>query len=273
MEQKKATRSRKTAKSPAVSKAATYSVKQKVSKKKPQELFIFLTRKPTNSVYNSIPQKNITVYDQETNSVRQIRYCPNENSIYADEQSPNALRQQIVFRQGTLAVTYRQPNLIAYLNAHPSNVANGGGLFYLKNEEATAEKEVENEFAMHDAVGLVRDKSIDDLLPVAMYLSINTEQEPMAIKRELLKHAKSNPTAFIKMFDNPTVKTRSAILQAVDFQILDVSNDGMRWFDTGGLIVSTPIGQDTVDVMTRFCLTEKGSEVFAEITTRLDSIA
>jgi hypothetical protein len=69
------------------------------------------------------------------------------------------------------------------------------------------------------------------------------------------------------------VRTRSAIMQAVDFQILESANDGMRWFDTGGLIVSTPIGQDTVDVMTRFCLTEKGSEVFSEITSRLESIA
>lgn len=273
MEQKTAPKqTRKTAKkSTAVSSVSSYKIKKKESKKQ-RELYIFLTKK-AGGVYSSVPQKNITVFDDQKNEVRQIQYCPNENSIYADEQSKAALREQIIFRNGMLAVKRTQPNLIAYLTAHPANVANGGGLFYLKDEAKTAVDEVENEFAMHDAVGLVRDKSIDDLLPVALYLGIAIEQEAMAIKRELLRHAKSNPSAFIKMFDNPTVRTRSAIMQAIDFQILQSGNDGMRWFDTGGLIVSTPVGQDSIDVMTRFCLTEKGSEVFSEITSRLDSIA
>ena len=274
MEQKTAPakRTRKPApKSPAVNAATSYKIKKKETKKE-REVYIFLTKKK-GGIYFSLPQKNITVFDEEKNSVREIRYCPNENSIYSDEQSKNGIREQIVFRDGMLAVRRSQPNLIKYLTAHPSNVANGGGLFYLKDEAKTAVDEVEAEFAVHEAVGMVRDKSIEDLLPVAMFLNINTDQETMAIKRELLNHAKTNPTQFIKMFDNPTVRTRSAIMQAVDFQILDRANDGMRWFDSGGLIVSTPIGQDTMDVMTRFCLTEKGSEVFNEITSRLESIA
>lgn len=258
-------------KSAAVNAGTSYKIKQKEVKKQ-REVYIYLTSK-AGGVYSSVPQNNITVFDEETNTVKQLRYCPNENSVYADDQSANAIREQIVFREGTLAVKRTQPNLIKYLNLHPSNVSNGGGLFYLKDESKTAVDEVESEFKTHEAIGMIRDKAIEDLLPVAMYLNINVDQEVMAIKRELLRSAKSNPTAFIKMFDNPTVRTRSALMQAIDFQILDSTNDGMRWFDSGGLIVSTPIGQDTLDVMTRFCLTEKGSEVFSEITSRLDSIA
>lgn len=257
---------------PAVSSGTSYSVKKRETLKKPRETYIYLSKKRTG-VYHAIAQKNITIYDEERNERREIRYCPGENSIYVDEQSPIAKRSQIVFREGMLAVRRENPSLIKYLNAHPANIANGGSVFYLKDEAKTAVQEVENEFAVHEAVGLVRDKTIDELLPVAMYLGLNTNDETMTIKRELLKTAKSNPTGFIKMFDNPTVKTRSAIMQAVEFQILNNSSDGMRWFDSGGLIVSTPIGQDTLDVMTRFCLTEKGSEVFGEITRRLDSIA
>lgn len=279
MEKKTATRGRKPAtsttaakpQSSAVNKGSSYVVKRK-QKDDTRKMYIFLTKRKSG-IYFSIPQKNITVFDPEKNEVRAIRYSPNENSIYVDEQSQNALREQIVFRNGMLAVKHTNPPLIKYLTSHPGNSANGGNLFYLKDEAKTAVEEVENEFAMHDAIGLVRDKAIEDLYPVAMFLNINIDNEPIAVKRELLRHAKANPSNFIKMFDNPTVKTRSAIMQAVEFQILDRSADGMRWFDTGGLIVSTPIGQDTVDVMTRFCLTEKGSEVFSEITSRLDSIA
>ena len=33
-----------------------------------------------------LPQKGVTVYDEEKNTVREIRYCPNEPSIWTDEQ-------------------------------------------------------------------------------------------------------------------------------------------------------------------------------------------
>jgi hypothetical protein len=120
---------------------------------------------------------------------------------------------------------------------------------------------------------MVREKPISDLLPVALYLGIDINQDNMGIKRELVREAKSNPDKFMKMFDNPSVKTRSAIIQATDFQILDSRADGMYWYDTGRLIVSTPAGMDSVDVMTRFCLTEKGAPVYEQIVSQLTSIA
>ena len=119
---------------------------------------------------------------------------------------------------------------------------------------------------------MVRDKSIDELIPVAMYLGIDTGQKNMEIKRELLMQAKSNPKRFIEMFDNPVVKIKSTIISAVDFQILKADSEGMKWFDSNKLIVSTPSGQDTIDVTTRFCLSEKGAIVFEEIERLLSKI-
>jgi hypothetical protein len=158
------------------------------------------------------------------------------------------------------------------LDLHPDNFANGGNRFELVNNEAKAEVEIEQEFAMVDAVTMVRDKSIDELLPVALYLGIDVNQKNMEIKRELLQEAKSNPNRFIKMFDNPQVQTRSTIMNAVDFQILRADGDGLKWYDSGKLIVSTPAGQETLDVATRFCLTEKGAVVFEEIERQLSKI-
>ena len=119
---------------------------------------------------------------------------------------------------------------------------------------------------------MVRDKSIEELLPVAMYLAIDTNQRNMEIKRELLIQAKSNPKRFIEMFDNPVVKVKSTIMTAIDFQILKESPDGLKWFDSNALIVATPAGQNTVDIATRFCLSEKGALVLEEIETQLSKI-
>lgn len=223
-------------------------------------------------IWYKLRQTNITVFDEETGLVRQLRYSPNENSVFTDEQGDNIIREQIIFRDKELYVPFSKPNLMKYLDLHPDNYANGGNRFELVNNEAKAEVEVEQEFAMVDAVGMIRDKSIEELLPVALYLGIDVNQKNMEIKRELLQEAKANATRFIKMFDNPQVQTRSTIMNAVDFQILRADGDGLKWYDSGKLIVSTPVGQETLDVATRFCLTEKGALVLEEIENQLSRI-
>lgn len=210
------------------------------------------------------------IYDKETGRNRQIRYCPNEPSVYADEQSSNAIRAHVLFEEGILAVPAEQANLQDYLDLHPMNKANGGGTFELINTEAKAEVDLDNEFLLHDAVSLVRNKSIDELMPIAIYLGMDTNQKNAELKRELLMEAKGNPKRFIDLFDNPTVQVRSIVKKAVDFQILNSKEDGMYWFDSNRLIVATPVGQDTVKVMTQFCLTEKGSSALEAIRTELE---
>ena len=223
-------------------------------------------------IWYKLKQNNITVFDQETQKVRQLRYSPNEMSVWADEQGENIIREQVAFIQKNILVPYTKPNLQKYLDLHPDNVANGGKVFNLVDTEKKATVELDKEFIMLDAVGMVRDKSIDELLPVAMYLSIDTNQRNMEIKRELLMQAKSNPKRFIEMFDNPVVKVKSTIISAVDFQILRVDNDGLKWYDSNRLIVATPAGQDTVDIATRYCLSEKGALVLEEIENQLSKI-
>lgn len=166
-----------------------------------------------------------------------------------------------------------QPNLAEFLEAHPENVANGGGLFRLVDNTRDHEKEVENEFLTHDAVSLVRNKESDEILSVALSLGIDIAQKMIDIRRELLKEAKANPKNFIAMFDDPRVKTRSAVIQANDFQIITCKPDGVYWFDSGRLILSVPAGQDPVDIMVRFCLTEKGVSVYEEVVARLEKLS
>ena len=212
------------------------------------------------------------IYDPETNTNRQIRYCPNEPSIFADEQSGFAVRKHVVFENGLLAAQPDEPTLQKFLDLHPGNKANGGGLFEEVNTEHKAEVDINVEFLLHDAVGLVRNKSIDELIPVAIYLGVDTNQKNAEIKRELLLEAKANPKKFIELFDNPTVASRATVKKAVDFQILMAREDGMFWFDSNRLIIATPVGQDTISVMTQFCMTEKGSQTYETLKAELQKL-
>jgi hypothetical protein len=212
------------------------------------------------------------IYDSETNTNRQIRYCPNEPSIFADEQSNFAVRKHVVFENGVLMVQPSEPTLMRFLELHPGNKANGGGLFEEVNTEHKAEVDINSEFILHDAIGLVRNKTVDELMPVAIYLGVDTNQKNAEIKRELLLEAKANPKRFIDLFDNPTVAARATVKKAIDFQILMAREDGMFWFDSNRLIVATPVGQDTVSVMTQFCMTEKGAQTYETLKEELQKL-
>ena len=106
-----------------------------------------------------------------------------------------------------------------------------------------------------------------------MYFKVNINSPVSEIRFNLLRIAKSKPQEFIESFDSPQVQARSVVTQAKDYQIINVKSDGVYWFDSNGLIVSVPVGQDPVDVMVRFCLTEKGSSVLSSLEERLERLA
>lgn len=220
-----------------------------------------------------LPQKGVTVYDPEVDSVREIRYCPNEQSIYVDEQSDSARREAIVFNEGRIFVPKNKPNLRKFLESHPQNIANGGNLFKEVNKKLDAEKELEREFSINEAVMMVREKDIQELLPVALYFNIDINRPVSEIRFGLLRIAKSKPQEFIEAFDSPQVQVRSIVQQAGDYQMINIKKDAVYWFDSNALIVSVPVGQDPVDVMTRFCLTDKGASVLSTLEDRLQKLA
>jgi len=189
-------------------------------------------------------KSEVTVYDEERGGIQAIRYCPNEPSVYRSDQSEYAQREHVVFRDKLLMVPKNKPNLQEFLDKHPDNAANGGGIFKLIDKNASAEE----------------------------LLDININQRNAEIKRELLAEAKSNPTRFVQLFDNPQVKCRSAVMQAVDFQILNSKQDGMYWYDSNRLIVSAPMGTDPVEVTTRFFMTEKGATAYERVLEQLENI-
>lgn len=234
---------------------------------------VYQTVNNRGGIYFKLRSKNVNVFDEGSGMVRQIRYCPGEQSIYVDEQSSVSRVEHVVFENKTLVVPFDKPNLRRFLEAHPDNAANGGTVFELANKEVDSVKELENDFAITDAISLIKARSIDELLPIAISLNINTNQKDLSIKRALVQQAKANPAKFIELFDSPLVMARTTVSQSFDFQIIEDRNGGVVWFDTGKLIVSVPVGQDKVQVMTRFVMTDKGSTVLSELERQLAEIA
>tara|TARA_R100001440_G_scaffold1351_2_gene4522 strand:- start:16933 stop:17766 length:834 start_codon:yes stop_codon:yes gene_type:complete len=217
-----------------------------------------------------IPQSGITVYDSEMDSVREIRYCPNEPSIWVDEQSPNAKRESIVFRDSRIIVPREKPNLRNFLDKHPDNIANGGLVFKQMDQAKDAEVKLSEEMNQFEAVAMLRSSEIEDLLAVALFFNVNIDRKTSEIKYDLLQIAKKTPSKFINSFDDPAVKMKALVRQAKDYQVIKIAKDSVRWFDSNSLIVSVPHGQSPEDIMVRFLLTEKGSSAVEDIEKQLD---
>lgn len=236
---------------------------------------------PTHKVYQTISgggivymlqTKGISIYDEDTETIRELRYCPAENSVWSDEQHENAVRKPILFRDGSLLVRKDQPNLMEYLDRHPQNLANGGSTFKVLDKNADAEVEIEKEFKTAEAISMVRDKDINDLLPVAVFFGVSTNATSSEIRHNLLRIAKNNPSKFISAFDDPTVKVKSMIHQAKEYNIIKLGSDGAYWFDSNTMIIANPAGTDCADTLTRFCLTEKGAATLGTIEEQVDKL-
>ena len=251
--------------SPSKPKPKTRTIKRREEAKEHKEYEIMTG----GGVVYMLPQKGVTVYDKENDTVREIRYCPNEPSIYVDEQSGNAVRQTVAFRNGKIFVPKEKPNLRAFLDSHPQN----GPVFREIDKRKDAEQELQREFLLTDAIAKVRDTDINDLLPVAIYFGVNINSPVSEIRYNLLTIAKKKTQDFLQSFDSPQVMVRSTVQQAKEYQIINVKSNGVFWFDSNNLIVSVPVGQEPVDVMTRFCLTEKGASVLSNLEEQLDKLA
>ena len=263
-----------TIESPVVEVTASKPKKKNIIKRKEDSSTHVEFEIPSRAgVVYMLPQKGVTIFDSENDTVREIRYCPNEPSIYVDEQSDNAIKESVAFREGKLFVPKEKPNLRKFLESHPMNTANGGHIFRTVDKKKDASDELEKEFKVSEAVAMVRDKDINDLLPIALYFNVNINKPSSEIRFNLLRIAKSKPQDFIESFDSPSVTARSIVQQAKDYQIIEVKEDRCSWFDSKSMIVSVPVGQDPMDVMIRFCLTEKGSAVLSSLEERLEKLA
>jgi hypothetical protein len=242
---------------------STFSIRREEVK---SQVLEFKTVKKTGAIF-VMQQKGVTII--ENGKTREIRYCPDEPSVYRDEQYNDSRRAPIMFLEGRLFVRPDQPNLSEYMSLHPGNKANGGNLFYLVDETKERQVDLDKEYLVVDAVSMIRTKQLDEILAVATALSINIDRNVDEIKHDLLIFAKKNPKSFIDSFDNPIVEMKAMLRQADKYQIIKMSDDGVRWFDTGKLILSVPAGKDPLDVMMRWCLTETAAPVVAEIEKQL----
>lgn len=219
-----------------------------------------------------LKSRGIFVYDEDTKRTREMRYCPGEKSIWADEQSEVAVVKPIHFQNKTLIVPSTNKNLIEILDRHPSNSRNGGTEFFELNPKKEADEALKKKFLLNDAITLIKNKDYTDLLAVAIHFRINPEASSGEIKNNLVNIAEKDPQKFLDAFDDETVRMKALLYQARKFRVISERKQGLFWEDTGKIILSIPEGQEPIAMTARFLQTENGLATKEELEKQLEQM-
>ena len=246
------------------------------------EAFLLKTGKKGNM---SIFDPNFKRTDGGKGARRAIRHCPNQKSIFMDEQDQYALVEPIIFLGGYLEVPSTQPITQEFLNNHPSNTANGGSWFEEVNDEIEAQEGIADDELRMDIKQLIRTTAkkkdgIHELRAVAAVLLNSVEQTYdkgiEELKSLLYNEVDADPKYFtdedgnITIFENDHMQRKYLTLRAVRDGIIKKSVNGksMLWSKGSKLIATAPTSIDLVEHFAEYLTTEDGMLVAEEILKR-----
>ncbi len=229
--------------------------------------------------------RRLLFFDEEVKYNRPIRHCPNEKSIFIDEQSNYALVEPVIFTWGTLEVKKTDQITQKFLEAHPSNVANGGNWFEEINNEVDAKNDIEIDEKILDIKQAIRDKSKEDegIYALEMVVAVledsivtASRMTPSELKRRLYQEASNNPYYFLDdygnvfIFDDESLQRKHIALRAISEGIIRKSPNkkSIFWSKENKLIFTAPTGVDLIDAFAEYLSTDEGILTIEEIRRR-----
>lgn len=208
---------------------------------------------------------SLLYFDAEKGINRELRYAPNQKSVFVDEQDSHPVLEPIIFTDGMLNVPANKQLLQQFLEIHPLN----GKKFVEVNKEKDAEAELANIANEVDAMYKAKELDIEQL---EMVYRIMFGKDPSVIKtaelrRDVLVKAKSAPKDFLAVFNNPDIKLRSTISKFFEDKLLTSRNNNSEIFfnlvDNKKRMLAIPYGSDPMDEMIRFFKSNEGVEILS----------
>jgi len=223
--------------------------------------------------------KDLTWLDKDKGENRALRYATNQSSIFQDEQDGQARLGHIVFIDGVFPVSDRQLTLKKFLDHHPDNVENGGGLFEVMDHEKEAKAEVEAMDLEDQARDLARSLNAKEL--EAVMRQINPDQvDNMYIdemKRDVRVFARRNPGSFISMVGSTEVESDNTVANMIAEKLITFRKQNTEvWYnleDNKKLLFKVPYGEDHIETLTNYFHNDKeGVEKYNELLEILENL-
>ena len=217
----------------------------------------------------TIKTKNVFWFDKEKGLRREIKYCPNQQTVFVDEMKGPQSMAHITFLDGVLNVSREDQVLQKFLELHPQN----GSVFEEFNpvqiavdETASLELEIE---------ALMAAKNMDiDMAEAVMRVEIGSEVSNMSskeLKRDLLLYAKQNPALFLELAEDDNVVLRNFGIKAVEKGIVALSSDQrtFTWASNKRKLMNVPFDEHPYTALAAWFKTDEGMEIYSNIEKQL----
>jgi|TARA_R100000455_G_C6261836_1_gene117156 hypothetical protein len=246
----------------------TKQKKQTVVKPVYKDKLYELTINETPIVY-ILKSKGILWFDPEKGYEREVKYCPNQKTIFTDEMKGVQRLEHVAFRDGKLFVPKEKQTLQKFLDIHPLNGK--------KFEEFDAVKIAEDDLdviqleleAMNTAQTIDVDQSEAILRSeLGNQVSTMTSKE---LKRDLLLFAKNNPVLFLELANDENINIRNTGIKAVENNIINLSSDQrtFTWASTGRKLITVPFDENPYSALAAWFKTDEGIEVYQTVEKKL----
>ena len=217
-----------------------------------------------------IKSKGILWFDEKQGLQREIRYSPNQKSLFRDEQDDYARMEHVVFENGVLSVPRTKTLLQQLLSKfHPE----AGKKWVELDPQKEAIDDVEMIEIELEAMRLVQELEIEHLeaiLRTEVGSDINT-MSSKEIKRDCYLFAKNDPELFIEIANDEDIKLRNLANRSVETGIVNLTDDNtvFKWASNGKKIMTVPFDEHPYTAFARFLKTDEGVDVMKAISKKL----
>ncbi len=230
-------------------------------------------RAPLSCIIPSRSSRNAALlyFDEEQGINRTIRYAINQKSCFEDEQDGNAVVTPVIFEDGMLRVSRKNPVLQQFLHHHPLN----GKRFIEVDYGKDAEEEVEQLTAEVDALIEAKSLSIEQLenLGRVVFNKDVSKMTSSELRRDVLIFAKQNPSTFLNILSDPKLKLQSTVQLFFDNKLIAFRNKRREvYFNLEGnkkRLTTIPFGVDPVQYLADWFKSDDGVDVLVFLEKQL----
>jgi len=219
----------------------------------------------------SIRSANIYWFDEEKGYERELKYCQNQKTVFADEMKGDQRLEHIIFRNGMLIIEKEKTVLQKLLSLyHPDRDI----LYYEEKPVAAAANEIEILELEIEALNAA--KTVDvDMAEAIMRVEVGSKVSDMSskeLRRDLLLYAKKNPVLFLELVNDDNVQLRNFGIKATEFGIIKLSPDQrtFTWASNDRKLLNVPFDEHPYSALAAWFKTDEGMEIYSNIEKRLN---
>ncbi len=213
----------------------------------------------------------ITLFDKTLKINRAVRYAPNQNSLFADEQSGVVRLEHVSFVDGNLFVPRSNPTLQILMSLMHPEAGKKWHELDLKKEAEDELAIIENEMEATQLAASMDLEHLEAIMRTELGSSVS-DMSSKELKRDAYIFARRNPKLFVELANDEDIKLRNLANRVVEIGLVDLTDDNtvFKWASNSKKMFTVPFGDNPYAAFAQYLKTDEGADVMTAILKKID---